>query len=291
MLVSPPPYTPFMDPKLRRVPGMIPMPLESWIEIDAAYAPQMAYREQLIAEKGEAVAAETPEGGAAVAELSEMVAAHVLTQFPAQFQRVDGGVRRPDGAVVALDGGVAALGRLVQEDFCLLARAEGEAAHRLVAANLCFPSRWTLAEKLGRPLIAIHGPVPDYAEELAARVERLHAALHADRPLQRFNALVTETPELHLTGGAAERRIPRGPGDGGFYLRVERQTLRRLPQTQAIAFGIKTYISPIETLNAEARAGLAEELLELSEGMVAYKGGAALVAAAIAALRQEKSGP
>lgn len=285
MLVSPAPYTPFLDPQLRRTPGLIAMPPESWIEIDAAYAAQMAYRDQLIVDKGEAVAAMLPEGAAAVAELSELVAAHVLTHFSNQFQLVDGGIKRPDGVIVDLEGGVAALGRIVQEDFCLLTRHEGALEHRLVAANLCFPSRWTLSEKLGCPLVAIHAPVPDYAGELASRVERVHAALHTDRPLQRFNALVTETPELYLTGGAAERRVPREPGEGRFYLRVERQTLRRLPKTRAVAFGIKTYVSPIETLDAAARAALAEELQALPAAMVGYKGGSALVGAAVAALR------
>ena len=288
MLVSPAPYTPFLDPQLRRTPGLIAMPLESWIEIDNAYTSQMAYRDQLIAEEGAAVAAAVPEGAAAVAELSEMLAEHVLTVFPEQFQRVGGDVRRPDGAVVTLDGGVAALGRLAQEDFCLLARPEGAAEHRLIAANLCFPSRWTLSEKLGRPLVAIHGPVPDYAGDLAARVERVHAALHVDRPLQRYNALVTETPELYLTGAASLRGLPRDPGEGRFYLRVERQTLRRLPKTQAVAFGIKTCVTPIEALEADARAALAGELEAMSPAMVDYKGGPALISTAIAALRSSR---
>ena len=38
-----------------------------------------------------------------------------------------------------------------------------------VAACVCFPSRWSLAEKLGASLAAIHGPVPGFERELAAQ--------------------------------------------------------------------------------------------------------------------------
>ncbi|MGK2947867.1 MAG: heme-dependent oxidative N-demethylase subunit alpha family protein, partial [Acidimicrobiales bacterium] len=50
-----------------------------------------------------------------------------------------------------------AAGRLVQEDLCLLVLRDG--APHLDAASLCFPSYWRLADKLGRPLAEVHGPV------------------------------------------------------------------------------------------------------------------------------------
>src|SRR3546814_12081030 len=56
-------------------------------------------------------------------------------------------------------------GRLVQEDLCLMT-AEG-GAWRLAAASLCFPSRWRLADQLGRPMAAIHDPVPGFNDRLA----------------------------------------------------------------------------------------------------------------------------
>ena len=37
------------------------------------------------------------------------------------------------------------------------------------AGVLCFPSRWRLMEKIGKPLSAVHGPVPLYADRLAGR--------------------------------------------------------------------------------------------------------------------------
>ena len=64
-------------------------------------------------------------------------------------------------------------GRLVQEDLCLIeASPDGP---RLTAAVLCFPSRWRLHEKLGRPLAEVHGKVPFYGDRLARPVDRFMA--------------------------------------------------------------------------------------------------------------------
>src|SRR5439155_7230479 len=54
---------------------------------------------------------------------------------------------------------------LVQEDLCVL--QDGV----LVAACVCFPSHWRLAEKIGEPTAALHGPVHGYDRELAAKVD------------------------------------------------------------------------------------------------------------------------
>ena len=74
---------------------------------------------------------------------------------------------------------------MVQEDLCVLVEHEGR--YRLEAASLCFPSHWRLHEKLGRSLAAIHAPVPHYAEELEAKVDRFFDRLRVDRPVVRRN--------------------------------------------------------------------------------------------------------
>lgn len=53
----------------------------------------------------------------------------------------------------------AALGQVWEPDFLLL-HSEGGVPHRLLAGCVCFPSSWSLAEKIGKPLQTIHGVVP-----------------------------------------------------------------------------------------------------------------------------------
>jgi hypothetical protein len=180
---------------------------------------------------------------------------------------------------------LTAIGRLVAEDFCLLTPDAASGEYRLVAAVLCFPSRWLLSEKLGRPLTPIHDPVPGYAAELAKRVNRVFEALRPERPLVRVNWTVQPTAELFLPQSETVKSAGPAPATTGpFYLRTERQTLVRLPRTGAVAFGIKTSVTPVDCLAPEVAAGLAQGLRGLGEGMVAYKGGRARVNAAIARL-------
>ena len=71
----------------------------------------------------------------------------------------------------------------------------------------------------------------------------------------RANFLVYTDPDLHqpLPEGVAKRFDVSAPR----YIRVERQTLRRLPQTKAIVFAIHTFQTPASTLSATSYARLA----------------------------------
>jgi hypothetical protein len=116
-----------------------------------------------------------------------------------------------------------------------------------------------LAEKLGRPLTEIHTPVPEYEAGLAARVQRLFDGLRAveagGRILMRMNALDHDRPELFQTRPQAEAR-PHGHGSGEW-LRIERQTLRRLPATGAVVFSIHTTVLDRAALPPDQRAAFA----------------------------------
>jgi hypothetical protein len=169
------PSAPWMVPAQRRLPGVQPLDMSDWLIVDEAYGGQMALRDRVLAEKREHVLARTEGSEAAEGETLETVLAHL----PEGFTRDGPRITRPDGEVVDLFGDtpLAVAGRLVQEDICLLERPEGGYEHLLSAAILCFPASWTLAEKIGRPLGAIHGPVPDYDPGMAARVQRMFDAI------------------------------------------------------------------------------------------------------------------
>jgi hypothetical protein len=120
----------------------------------------------------------------------------------------------------------------VQEDLVLMRK--GEAGWRLAAASVCFPSSWNLREKFRRPMHEIHAPVPGFAEGTrnAGLIERMFDNLRVDMPVVRWNWSVYGDPELfhpntHETG---EGRFGPGPVARNVYLRLERQTLRKLPE-------------------------------------------------------------
>ena len=112
----------------------------------------------------------------------------------------------------------------------------------LTAALLAFPASWSLAEKIGRPLTAIHAPVAPYDEGIATRVQRMFDALPPGRVLSRANALGYDDPALFQPRSEHARRDR--PGARPAWLRSERQTIRKLPDTGAVVFTILTSVVP-----------------------------------------------
>lgn len=247
------PHEPWRAP--RRLPGIAPLDPAAWILIDEAYGAQMAERDRLVATIPDAVHALGAAAFPAAAELLERVLSEIA-RLPGFAVGADE-VRRPDGARVAIDRArpLLTLGRIVPQDFCLLERPDGATEHLLTGAILCFPARWRLAEKLGRPLIAIHEPVREYDAVLAPRVQRLFDGIRPEAPLWRANALLYANPALFQP----ERAAPGTPEAAAppRYFRTERQCLVRLPQSGAVVFSIQTYVMALADLPPGVAEGIA----------------------------------
>ncbi len=247
------PFTPWADPALRRLPGIQPAEPALAFAPDEAYAGQMALRDALIAAQCGAVLACLPEAERAAEELLG-VAFEEARRLPG-FSVGAAAVKRPDGVRVARDGApLAVLGRIFQQDFCLMQKAAGSDEHVLTGAVLCFPAGWTLAEKIGRPLLRVHAPVPAYDAGLGRRVERLFEALRPGRALWRANAHFCAAPELWTPLREADPKPVKNTGMP--YLRSERQVLFRLPESDAVVFSIHTIMVKRTALDAEQLASL-----------------------------------
>jgi len=257
-------FPPVLCQTLRRarLPGIRPAAPDSWLTQDDAFAGQMALRDRLIAERFEAVHALLPDAGPAAAELYRTAMALLATR--PGYRRTAEAMTRPDGVRVPLTPArpLATLGRLVQEDLCLM--LPGPQGHRLMAAILCFPASWTLAEKIGKALLAVHRPVAEYDADLTRRVQRLFDAIRPEAPLERGNLLAYARPDLFQPKREADPRS--GIAAGAPYLRAERQCLLRLPETGAVVFSIHTYVVRRAALDAAHRAEI--EALMAARGAV-----------------------
>jgi len=181
---------------------------------------------------------------------------------------------------------IAACGRAVVDDLCLL---EAESLV-LVAGAVAHPNRWRLADKLGRPLLGVHEPVPGYEGRLAGQVDRVLRSLRPDRAVERRSWALLDDPTLHQpvpTSGVPERFSP-----DRLWLRVERQALRRLPATGAVVFAIRTRQWRVDALvdHPAHAAGLAASLRSTPDDLAAYKGVAGIRGDLVAWL-DEISGP
>ena len=245
------PFAPWMDPRTSRLPGTLPLAGGEWTCVDDAFAGQMAERDRLIAAHPDLVHALQDRAKPASQELYETVlnALRLRPGYNVSAQTVC----RPDGVVVPLNPSepLLTLGRLVQEDLCLLEQTDAE--HVLTGAILCFPASWTLAQKLGRPMTQIHVPVESYTDDIARRVQRLFDAIRPEQPLWRANSLIYDDATLHQPRREGERR-PRPVAK--TYARSERQCLIRLPQTRAVVFAIHTYVVAMSDLPPDVAQGL-----------------------------------
>ena len=247
------PFAPWVDPRHRRLPGIQPLDPKKWLLVDDAFAGQMAERDRLIGTRPDAVHALDPAALPAAHELLHRVVQVEIARLPG-YRRGKGQVTRPDGVRVPIDpdAPLLTLGRLVQEDFCILERRGDE--HVMSGAILCFPASWRLDEKFLRPLTAIHAPVAVYDANIAARVQRLFDAIRPEQPLWRANLLAYADPELHQPRSESDRRHkPQGAPD---YVRSERQCLLRLPETRAVIFSIHSCVVRRESLDPQQRAAL-----------------------------------
>ena len=221
----------------KKLPGMLPLAADGWLIEDEAYAAQLAERDRLLQDTPDKVFAEV----GASAEAKQEVLDEILAQLRRRpsYRVAAGEVRRPDGVIVPLSGDpMRTAARLVQEDLCLHERRGDE--HALTAAVMCFPASWTLHEKIGRPLSAVHRPVAEYDVDVAKRVQRLFDGIKAGRPMWRFNVLEYVRPDLFQPRSETYPRSSDEDYGQGAYLRSEHQALVRLPRTGAVLFAIHT---------------------------------------------------
>lgn len=251
-----------------------------WLVPDERRDVELAERHRLLAERHDEVMCALPGTEAAGAEALALVRAWLAAEQPRIVVPVD----PPD--VHPLE----AAGRLVQEDLCLMVDRDG--AHHLDAACLCFPSHWRLADKLGRPAVEIHGPVPRYDDELAVRVDRYLARLRPGVIGLRRNWSVHGEPHLFAPTRPSARPLSVDDVPGTLWLRSERQTLRRLPDTGAVLFTIRVQQAVFASLTTrpDVLAAFAARLRAQPAALTAMNGLASHREAVLAWLDRASSG-
>lgn len=222
----------------KALPGMQPVDGKDWLRVDAAYTDQLATKAALLETHADKVLTCLPEAREAATETLDEILK--LLAARADFEVEGDAVKRPDGKVIKANRGAPlhTLSQLIQEDICILQK-QGK-THRLTAALLCFPASWTLSEKIGRELLAIHAPVQEYTDNIARRVQRLFDGVRPGHPIWRANLLSYEDPRLYQPKSEGDERSSH-PSQA-IYERSERQTLWRLPKCDAVVFSIHTSV-------------------------------------------------
>ncbi|MFO6447076.1 heme-dependent oxidative N-demethylase family protein [Erythrobacter sp. NE805] len=189
-------------------------------------------------------------------------------------------------AMLGVEGALAQAARAVHEDLCLLTKREDEEVYRLIGAAVAWPSDWRPKEKLGLPLRALHAPIQGYEEQLATGVDRFMETLRPGPIYGRCNWFIAATPDKRWLPDRppAEAFAHVTPANAGetLFVRSERQTLRRLPETGAILFTIGIYVEPLGRLSPANIAMLGRAVQTLVSGEGDRRGAPAYAASLIA---------
>jgi len=157
-------------------------------------------------------------------------------------------------------------------DFLLLRRDGNE--FRFVGGAVCFPSGWDPAEKLGRTVMEIHGPVPGLNEALGARIGKFLGGMLPGQVFERENWGLAATGALDLHPGVGAPKLPSGAPDTEVWFRLEEQAFVGLPGGEVLLFliHVRTWLL-VEVLEATgAQVGLDRMLSSMPADVAAYKG-------------------
>ena len=264
-----PAYQPYLDAKpvpFRWRLGLRPLDPADWLQVTEHYDHEVALKQRY----SDTQAGTTlqfldgiePEGQ----EVMEAIVDHLRAHDPERFGhlRADPDGRHP------LD----AAGRLVQEDLVLLVeRAAGDGT-RLVCGggSVCFPNRWDLSSKVGKSMAEVHAPVAQLNDQLASPIDRFMERLEPDKSFWRLGYSLIDSDDLYQAtdGTAAPGRGDVAPED--WWLRVERETLRRFPDTRCVLFTIHTYLTRLSDLaGTDDGAQLAAAIEAMPDDVLDYK--------------------
>jgi hypothetical protein len=265
-MVVPPPYQPYLDTAptpFRWRLGLRPLDLADWIQIDDRFDAEVLAKHE-VSERFPSTVFRALDGddvAAASSETYRLIADHLAWLDPERFAHVpdDPGPLHP----------LEAAGRLVQEDLILLVERDGNLV--CGGGSVCFPNRWHLAEKVGLTMAQIHAPVHQLNEQLEHPIDRAMNRLTVERPFWRLGYGLLDTDALYQAVDGTAHPISESVGPSGYFLRVERETLRRLPVSGSILFTIRTYINSLCDVPPDAAERLADALDAMPPGVADYK--------------------
>ncbi|KAI1791192.1 hypothetical protein LXA43DRAFT_889743 [Ganoderma leucocontextum] len=243
-----------------------PMHVNHWIEIDKEYKWYIDQKAQVIREQGKVVIDSMPDNDEACGELLLELVDYLPKRYPTLFTR-----EGPDGIFSRVTGerhvsladkkGTDALlvvSRLVQDDF-LMGREREDGLIYLVGGLIVFPGTYLLSDMINKPLAVIHKPVPHFNEKLLMSVERTLKRFKPDQPFERSSWMIVDDRNLFWHHIASAPAIDPNTHPKDLWFRIDHQSFRKLPRTNAIIFGVHPIMRRIQDL---ADSPLVPALLE-----------------------------
>jgi len=243
-----------MGDQFRHRMGTKSLDTSQWLPRDEETEPTIAMKRELLRLRRDEVVGLLDGGSNAAEEAATLIAEFCNT--PLHTHGIDALVE-------------AAL--LVADDIVVMQPMGNEQQLVVVAGVVCSPSRWSIQTKLNSNMMAVHVPVPQYADHVGKAVDTTLSRLRVDQPMVRSHWTIEDHCALF------QPVAPKGPlvqDITQLWIRMERQTLRALPQTGGSMFTIRTYQQPIAEYVARGKdvaSTLYSLVKRLSDDVAKYK--------------------
>ncbi|CAL3964279.1 hypothetical protein PZA11_001676 [Diplocarpon coronariae] len=253
-----------------------------WLEVENSYVSRVKERQELFREYGRKVLDYLPGSELACKELMEMCLQFYCARYPAQFSL------SPDKKIFhnRILGTETILKRYhplhillnnVPEDFAIVLRNEEDGMYYFRAGVICSSLGWNVGTKIGLQLEQIHNRIPDY-KKMSFSMDRFFSKMATDSPIQRGSwGLEVGTPLFMPPGHPHEALRETQNAElkiDDCNLRVDWQTLRRLPLSAGVVFNFKALFTPVTEFRDEPYipALLLKILKEGKKELMEYKG-------------------
>ncbi|ODV86876.1 hypothetical protein CANARDRAFT_195791 [[Candida] arabinofermentans NRRL YB-2248] len=277
------PWRPFRFP-YHQTMSIFKLDVNHWLDMDKYYYQYIKEKERVYHSYGSDNIGSLPGSEEACLELMEMVKHQMITRYPLLFTSEDDYIHVKneltgeilDFSLPLKEDPLVYVSKMAKEDFYVVLKGD-DGIHRLMAAAVPFPGgSFGIKYKLGKTLDVIHTEVPYYETKLKPSMEKWFAKMSPADLVERASWYISWDHRLLLNNVYALAEGDKVQSDvqpTEFNVRVERQTLRRLPKSNAIIFTNHPVFYSIEEMKDEPLVPslIRKIIYEAPEGIIKYK--------------------
>lgn len=282
-------YSINLEPAVSRDPGSV---YEHLFDIDEHYLSEMAERARVLVKDPQRCLV-MPHMAQAAWDTLELLMEHLARDYPQHFKLERNGLAwRWQNLAMGIDqfftyGDANSLPcepleyitRQAQGDFAVLDQRDNDLF--MDAGMVTCPADWSLRFDAGMSFQQWHSPVPMAPQMgIFERALKYLLNIQVGHPVRRLNWTLTINPRLdtspetyHEWGSDRGSVTPDNVG-ALVHLRVELQTMTRLPRSNALLFGIRTYLLSMDELvtNPAWARRMHRVIRDLPTAIADYKG-------------------
>ncbi|TVY40985.1 hypothetical protein LOCC1_G003569 [Lachnellula occidentalis] len=231
-----------------------------WLEVDNQYASRVKERQELFRQHGSKVLDFLPGSELVCKELMEICLQFYCARYPSYFS-LSSDKSTFHNKLLQTDTDIKSIHPLhvllnnVPEDFGIVLRNEKDGMYYFRAGLVCSSLGWNVGTKIGKSLQQIHQAIPDYKEKMSLSMDRFFSKMPTHAPIQRGSwGLEVGTPLFMPPGHPHEKLREIQNADLSIEecnLRVDWQTLRRLPLSGGIVFNFTALFTPVQEFRDE----------------------------------------